>query len=364
MRDRLWVGAVLALISCGSAASSMDPMGPDDRMTPTETDVMTTRPKAPPPDPELEIEPDPEPEPDPPPPPPPPPAACLPANAGAELALESNELRVCFNRAGNLALPDDTCVWIGRNGGIRAADMPAAAPIDASAPTVTVAADAMTADVCRAGAPCVTLKPALAAGQTIQQVALDDAADRAAVLLQAGDDGDGVVAIFDARTGAEEARGTRPWKGKGKVSYEIGYIDSAVMWIEYPGAEDPGNAQLWKTKKAQLKPRKSLKRLVSDWGKVGEHRYVFTGEDTRAEVWDIHKARRVAELDLKELVRGKDEHAAWKDGGDGSYLATGDGEFALMVVTPLRARVAFVDTTHHEPRSEIVDVPLCDIGQE
>jgi hypothetical protein len=351
MRERLWVGALSALVSCAGTTSVIEPMGPDDPMIPSESgELMTTRPKAPPEEPELEIEPDPEPEPDPPPPAPRPPPACLPDNAGADLALEANELRVCFNRNGNLALPDDTCVWIGKYGGIRAGDMPPAPPVDATATTVTVAEDGTTADVCHPGQPCVTVKPALAAGQTIQQAALDETGDRVALLLQAGDDGDGEVAIMNAFTAEEEARGVRTWKGHGKVSYEIGYIDSAVMWIEYPGAQDPGNAQLWKTKKTHLKPRKSLRHRVSSWGKVGDHRYVFTGDGTRGEIWDIHKARRVADLDLKDLDRGPDDEL---------YLATVDGGFAALVSTAHSARVAFVDTTHHKPAIDILNVPRC-----
>jgi hypothetical protein len=346
-------GTVVMAILVTACTSTTAPVEEPQRFVPNEEiEELTTRPKREPePEPiEIELDPEdlpPEPEPE---PEPEPIAACLPPEVEARMTLDPGVLRICFNRRGNTSAPDDACLWVGADRTVRADAPPMTDPPRPVG--VTIGADGASAKLCVADG-CPTVNP----GRTIQQAILDETGARAALLLQDSDESPSTVELYDTRDGRRLASGTRPWKG-GRVAYEIAFVGSAVLWIEYPGAIDPGNPELWKTKGERLKKRTQLKQ-ARGWGAVGEQRYVFHRGGTLVEVWNIARAKRVAKMDLKKLVVGA-ERESWRELGEDLQLVTRDGSFAALAQSATAARVAFVDLAKKRSKTTIVDVPMCE----
>jgi hypothetical protein len=282
----------------------------------------------------------------------PPLPTCLPRDAGARFAVDGTALRACWNRGGDFTKEPDVCLWVAADGNAWTDAPPAAAP--AEQPTVTVAADSMTARLCAPGVECRSLAPVLTEGRTIQQAVVDEEGTRVALLLHDDGAAPATVELYDAATGAWVAAGTRNRRRAAVAEHEIAFVGQAILWIEQADDDEHGQAELWKTKRDKLKLRKKVRGPAGEWANLGGGRFVVTDESTRAQVWDAKKARRVAKLDVKELAGGSTED---RD----SMLITGTrGAFSLVVLGRTAGRVAFVDGWTRRPRPTVVDIPVCE----
>jgi hypothetical protein len=293
--------------------------------------------------------------------PPPPLEACLPAGAGASLALDQGRLRACWNRSGNFAASDDACLWLAADGTAIAGDPPpaTAAVAGPAFPQVAVSEDHKIAQVCVAAGSCQTLVPTLVAGRTIHAAVIDPAGQHVALLLHDGGLADGLVEVYAVRDGKKIATGKRRAPRRTEISYAIAWLGASLVWVEYSEGGDIAKPEVWKLSRNKLKKGKAIGVRGSDWGAVGKDRYVFVGDGDRAEVWDVAKMKRTAKIDLSGLIVGRAEKTAWAEAGQESMLQTADGMFSVLVMTRLAARVAFVDLAANKPRPKIVEVPIC-----
>jgi hypothetical protein len=345
---RNWV-LVVGLAGCSSSAAPLQGSETIPLRLSEDYELMTTRPRVA----VAQIEAEPEvqvemvdewPEP----PELPPVPTCLPPDAGAQITLDGTALRACWNRGGDFSRPDDVCLWVAADGNAWTDEPPLAPPDDA--PVLTVAPDSKSVLLCAPGAACRTLAPVLTGRSLVQQAVIDEEGARVALLLHDGDAGAATVEIYDVATGTLAASGTRSHRRPVAARHEIAFVGPAILWVEEPDEDGAAaQAELWKTKRTKLKPRKKVRGDAGEWATLGQGRFVITDERTRAQVWDAKKARKVASVDADGL--GADAE---------SMLITGTrGAFAMLVLGRTAAKVAFVDGWTRRPKPVVVDVPVC-----